>query len=377
MIRSFKYIALLFLVVLSCIDPYWPDLEDEAPVLVVDALVTDDPDNQYVLLSLSAPIDNQEFIPVSGANVVVSDNLGNTIVFHGAEAGKYYPDNFVGIAGRSYMLTITLANGKQYTSGFQLLTVMDEFDSLYYAIETQSTTDLLYDTKGARFYIANIPSGHKDTYYLFQLVETYKFHVDFKLKYIEAGNGLIQVMDPPPMLCWETTKLNGFYLYKSLAHSDSQSQTLPLHFVTFDTKAFFERYSLLVRQISVSEEIFNLYNQINQQNNSGSVYAIQPYNIIGNLQCVTDSEEPVLGNFIVGGIKEKREFFNRPPHIRFTFSRCFGQTDGVGYLIMRGGSPDNPLYFTLVDGGLANAAEECFLCSANGGTAERPDFWED
>jgi len=375
--KSAKYSLCFFLVTLSCIDPYWPDLEGEDAVLVVNALVTDNPDNQYVLLSISAPANDQKFIAAGGALVVVSDNLGNTIVFHETEAGNYYPDNFTGIAGRSYRLSVTLPNGKQYTSGFQPLTISDEFDSLYYTVETQLTTDLLYDTEGAQFYISNIPSGQQEKYYLFQLIETYKFHVDFILKYIEAGNGLIRVTDPPPRLCYKTAQLYGFYLFKSKANSDPQSQIMPLHFVTFDTKTLFERYSLLVKQISISEEVFNLYYQINQQNASGSLYTKQPYNIIGNVKCLTDDDEPVLGSFIVGGIKEKRRFFDRPPNVRFSFSLCFGQTDGAGFIAMRGGTPGNPLYFTLVNGSFAYAQPECFLCSENGATSEAPDFWED
>ncbi len=377
MIRFFKYLVLFVVLVLSCVEPYWPDLEGRGSVLVVDALITDNPEDQYVLLSLSAPIDSQKFIPVSGAWVVVSDNMGNSVVFSETEAGKYYPANFTGVAGRSYMITITLADGKQYNSGFQQLTVTDVFDSIYYEIESQPTTDPLYPIKGARFYIDNIPAGSTETYYIFQLVETYKYHVDFRLEYIEAGSGLQRVTDPPPTLCWKTSKLGGFYLFKSMQKNESSLQKLPLHFVTFDTKRFSERYSLLVRQISVSKEVFDLYYQINQQNNSGSVFAIQPYNIVGNLKCITDPEEPVLGSFIVGGIKEKRAFFNRPRNVTFTYSACFGQTDGVGYIILRGGSPESPLYFTLLDGSIAYAAEECFLCSAMGGTTERPDFWEE
>jgi len=375
--RWIKYLLLFFLMAVSCIDPFWPDLEGKNTVLVVDALVTDNPDNQYVILSTSAPADDQKFIPVSGAVVVVSDDLGQNVLFNESEAGSYYPDNFAGITGRSYSLSVTLPNGKQYASGFQPLTASDEFDSIYYQVETQPTTNPLYDTEVAQFYISNIPSGRQDSYYLFQFIETYKFHVDFKMEYIDSGYGLTRVTDPPSMLCFKTASLDGFYLFKSKANSVSQTQTLPLHFVTFDTKQMFERYSLLVKQISVSEEIFNLYHEINQQNNDVSLYTLQPYNIIGNITCVTDTEEPVLGSFIVGGIKEKREYFSRPPNVVFSFSSCFGQTDGVGYIVMRGGTPTNPVHFTFVDGAFAYGRPECFLCSENEATEEPPDFWED
>ncbi len=378
MIKSIVHlVGFCFLLFISCIEPYTPEWNGEESLLVVDALVTDNPEYQYVLLSYSTGVDSQKFIPVDGAGIVVSDNFGNEISFYEADEGKYVPVNFTGIAGRSYKLAVTLANGKQYNSEYQLLTVKDEFDSVYYKIEIQPTTNPQYPVEGARFYIDIISSGRNDAYYLFQLEETYKFNIDFRLEYIEAGNGLVRVTEPPSMVCWKTTKLEGYYLYKSNSQTVGQSQSLPLHYVTFDTRRFSERYSLLIRQISVSEEIFNIYYQVSQQANGGSIFAIQPFNIIGNIKCVTDSEEPVLGSFVVGGIKEKREFFNKPPNVTFTYSRCFALTEGVEFYLMRGGTPEAPLYFTLVDGSLAYVAEQCFFCSGNGGIPDKPVFWED
>ena len=46
MTSSYRYIVLLLVLMFSCIDPYWPDLEGEESLLVVDALITDNPENQ-------------------------------------------------------------------------------------------------------------------------------------------------------------------------------------------------------------------------------------------------------------------------------------------------------------------------------------------
>ena len=375
--RVFQYIMLIFLLALSCVDPYWPNLEGEGDVLVVDGLVTDDPDNQYVRLSFSAPANDQEYIPVSNALVTVTDDLGQTVIFHETDNGNYYPDNFAGVAGRKYSLSVSLPGGKHYSSDFQPLTLSETFDSIYYVLESQPTTDPEYNIEGVRFYINNIPSAHQEKYYLFQLVETYKFHVEFVLKYIEAGNGLIEITDPPPTLCYKTTNIYGFYIFKSKPDVNPMSQTLPLHFVPFDTKQLYERYSLQVKQVTISEEVFNLFYRVNQQSNSGSLYTIQPYNIIGNIKCDNDNNETVLGCFIVGGLSKKRKYFNRPENVRFTFTICQGQTEGAGLLVMRGGSPNVPLHFTLIDGALAFAQPKCFFCSENDATTEKPDFWED
>ena len=322
MTSSYRYIVLLLVLMFSCIDPYWPDLEGEESLLVVDALITDNPENQYVFLSRSAPLDSQQIIPVRHARVFIQDDLGNSIRFYEYEAGKYYPEDFSGSQGRSYSLIILLEDGRQYTSEFQLLQTADKFDTLFYELESQPTTDPLYPVEGARFFIGGIPSGEQNRYYLFRLEETYRYHVDFTLEFIDIGQGLTRVDDPPPTQCWKTTELDGWYIYKSLPRAGPSSQPLPLHFVAFDSKRFSERYSLLVKQINVSETVFNLYYQVNQQGNNGSIFATQPYNIAGNIRCASDPGEIVLGSFIVGGIREKRAFFNRPANVYFTDMFC-------------------------------------------------------
>ena len=375
--KILHFIVLFCLLILSCVEPYWPDLEGEGSALVVDALITDDPDNVYVSLSLSAPVDNQEFIPVTGATVFVTDNLGNRFSFRDSANGKYYPIDFAGIAGRSYMLTVLLENGKQYSSGFQQLIAMDVFDSIHYKVEAQPNSNPLYPTEGARFYLDNIPSGPTDTYYLFQLIETYRYHVDFRLVYTYYDLTLHDVIPTPPMLCWKTAKVDGFFMYRSLSQSGIQAEPFPIHLVLFDTKRFSERYSILVKQISVSKEVFDFYSEVYRQNNAGSTFAIQPYNVIGNVKCVTNPEETVHGSFVVGGIKVKRAFFNRPRNVRFTYQKCTAITEMVGTIIFGSGTAEQPIYLTLIEGGLGFAEPECFLCSESGGTSEKPDFWED
>jgi hypothetical protein len=377
MIKSVKYILLLVLVSNSCIEPYWPDIEGLGSVLAVDALISDSPENQYVVLSSSSPVDRQIHSPVTGARVLVEDDEGNQYEFYEINAGRYIPYGFNGVPGRKYKLDIYLEPGKHYGTEFQSLITSELFDTIFYEVEEQPTTDPRYSIKGARFYL-NAYTQESDTRYLiFQLEETFKYHVDFVLEYIEMGQGLQKVEFPPSTLCYKTSSLNGFYLYKKHRYTTGHPAPLPLHFVDFDTKRFFERYSLLIRQITVSEEIFDYYYQVNQQQNSGSMYATQPYNIIGNVKCLSDPTEEVLGSFIVGGVREKRKFYSRPRRVTFNFPECFPMTDGVGLLILRGGSPTNPLYFTLFEGSLANGQEECFFCHSDGGVSEKPEFWED
>ncbi|HYX09010.1 MAG TPA: DUF4249 family protein, partial [Bacteroidales bacterium] len=179
--------------------------------------------------------------------------------------------------------------------------------------------------------------------------------------------------------CWKTSSIKKFFITRSLASGSAQEQTIPLHFVPFNTRQFSVRYSLQVTQLAVSEEIYNYYYKINQQNKSGSLYSSQPYSIPGNIHNTNNPREQVLGSFAAGGIYQKRDFFNSPFFAKFSYQTCVPVTDPlvVGAAIAIGGTREAPLYITEVQGAKGISSDECFVCALRGGSPVKPDFWVD
>ncbi len=87
-----------------------------------------------------------------------------------------------------------------------------------------------------------------------------------------------------------------------------------LHYVNTETIQLSVKYSLLVRQFTISEEAYSFWDGLAEQNSEQeTLYASQPYQISGNVKNMNDDTEPVLGYFMVAGISEKRIFVERPP----------------------------------------------------------------
>ena len=106
---------------LACEDPIDVELPTGEEILVVDAWLNDKPEDQVVVLSTTLPYFANEQQPmVSGAAVVVVDDLGNEYVFSEREKGMYYwtataAQPTLGIVGSFYQLLIEV-NGEQYTA---------------------------------------------------------------------------------------------------------------------------------------------------------------------------------------------------------------------------------------------------------------------
>ncbi len=131
----------------SCEETVLLDLKQSSPRLIVEGQVTNQPGFQYVKLTRSVGFyDTGDSPAVTDASVVVTDNVGNEIVFlhnpgnDGDSTGFYLPaTQFVGIVGRSYTLQIT-ANGEVYEAKDDLQPVTP-IDSLTYRINDDEQQD--------------------------------------------------------------------------------------------------------------------------------------------------------------------------------------------------------------------------------------------
>ncbi len=158
----------------SCERTIQLDLDQTAPVVVIEGQVTNHPGYQYVKLSWSSAFyDKSQSERITDANVSVTDDLGETIDFvHNPgddpdSAGYYLPvTSFTGSIGRTYTLDV-LVNGQHFTATDKLLSVIG-IDSLKYDVNDFQLED--EDNKGKVFEIllyAHEPQN-EDNFYLFK-----------------------------------------------------------------------------------------------------------------------------------------------------------------------------------------------------------------
>ncbi|HYX05776.1 MAG TPA: DUF4249 family protein, partial [Bacteroidales bacterium] len=182
---------IILLLFSACVEPYTPVIESNIEsALVVDALITNDYAVQWVRLSNASPLDKPDFHPLNNATVSVEDDLGERIIFIFRKDGLYTPDNFAGEAGRSYKLLIDMNNGKHYESDYQSLKTVNPFDSVYYSLTEQPTTDPAVNIDGAQFFLDFPSQRDTDTYYIYHLEETYEYNTDLRLYLIDKGESL-------------------------------------------------------------------------------------------------------------------------------------------------------------------------------------------
>lgn len=166
-----KKILLAFLAAIaffSCEKTIELDIAQADPVVVIEGLVTDHPDMQYVKISHSKPFGGPGSSPaVSGASVSVTDENGQVIVFAEASPGYYTPvEPFAGKAGTTYGLSVKL-DGQLYTAEEEMQFLLP-LDSLSVREDPEEKAD---PEEEGRYYEVLIygrePQATED-YYLFK-----------------------------------------------------------------------------------------------------------------------------------------------------------------------------------------------------------------
>jgi hypothetical protein len=105
------------------------DLNDAAPSIVIEGLITDNPGPYSITISRSGSFFNQPDLPfVSEALVIITDNVGSVDTLKEAKPGVYLTSNTIGVPGRTYNLKV-ISENYEY-SGSTIMFSHVEIDSL-------------------------------------------------------------------------------------------------------------------------------------------------------------------------------------------------------------------------------------------------------
>ncbi|MDQ1266201.1 MAG: hypothetical protein QG635_1353 [Bacteroidota bacterium] len=123
-------IMILLLAFTSCDEVIDVPLNNTAPRIVIEALITDREPAKVIISKTGDFYAPSVFPLVSGAVVTISDDNGNVVTLNEIKSGFYYADSLYGFTGRTYRLKV-LAEGKEYTASTKMETPI-LIDSLSY-----------------------------------------------------------------------------------------------------------------------------------------------------------------------------------------------------------------------------------------------------
>ena len=295
---------------LSCEDIITPNLPTNDPILVVDAWVNNLNQPQKIFLSTTQDyLDSTSSPSVTGADVKVSDDLGNVYEFVESDDGEYVwqPDSIhknLGEVGTSYLLSI--AYGVEEFIAQSAMNRTSTIDSVNF-VRGQFPEGSYY----AEFW-SREESGIGDAYW----IKSYKNGI-----YQNGLGDIITCIDAGASS--EGAVIDGIPFIPPVRRGITR-------FETDDDGNFISPFdkgdSLYVEIHSVSFEAFDFLNktaiQINRPGGFSELFAVSLSNVPTNISAVNNQNFPVVGFFNVSSVHglgntlddeeiEKIELYNR------------------------------------------------------------------
>ncbi|MGD0755964.1 MAG: DUF4249 domain-containing protein [Bacteroidales bacterium] len=321
--RPIQKIILISLLLLlnRCITQFVPHTNEDKKLLVIEGLITDQPDTNTIKLSSSLPLGTRNVSnPVKGCIVTISDNLGNSFRLTETSAGNYDtdPSQFRGIIGRFYTLhvkTNATYNNLSYESSPVEMKPVPPIDSVYYEkVTLKEDTSGIPSQEGCQIYLNTHDPINQTKFYRWEYIETW----EFQLPYNMASN----------KQCWISSNSDVINIKNTSILEEDRIERYPLIFISNQTDRLKVKYSILVKQYSLNEDEYQYWEKLqNISEKVGGLYDLIPSSIPSNISCIDDLNEKVLGYFSVSARSSKRIFIkDRFSGLIDLYTHCIGDT---------------------------------------------------
>ena len=311
--RNFSLILILSVVFTgSCIDPLDVNIDREVNILIVEGFITTQPGPHSIRLTRSAKygsIFDGYVRPAQRAKVIIRDSDGlNRRLTEGEDGtGVYYTDsNFLPVAGKSYTLLITTANGIEYTSLPEKINKATEILEL--GTEFTKTIQENGQFRTGLDILATIQDNpEEENFYMWKNNGTYQT-ITFPENYLArdplGGPAVIPAPKPCCKNCWvDETADRLIRLLKDRNINGSLITTKAAH-IEDDGVRYTDKYMVRIEQHSLTREAFQFFKLLGDQISiSGDIFDPPPATIRGNMINLTNPDENVIGYFRASDVK--------------------------------------------------------------------------
>jgi len=275
-----------------------------------------------------------------------------------------------------YRLKILTADGKEYLSDYTEVKLPPKMDSVSWQ----------KNANGVQVYANTHDPLNNTQYYKWDFEETWIYHSHFESELIWS-NFEIRGRFPSEFvnLCWHDRLSTTIDIGTTSSLSQNIISLAPIVFVPLGDERIRSRYSINVKQYGLTKEGYDYWENLKKNTEQlGSLFDAQPTQVTGNIHCVSDPDEPVIG-FIGASISDTQRIFIDNAQVQpWPYAQ---ESDCQSYLIK---TPDVittfqdtvtkvPIDYYYVNGikvGITGGTVSCSDCRVAGGTTTKPPFWQ-
>lgn len=379
--KVIKIVLFLFcFTVCSCKDPFTPEVgQNYKDLLVVEGFINIGGTTQ-IKVSRSIDLrDSRSTVPEKNASMTIEGEDGSLVKGTSTENGECFLATKTLSLGKKYKLRVLLASGKVYETGYLTSKATPEIDSISYTASD----------KGFQIF-ANTHDPANDTrFYTWDYEETWEVRVPFVSTH-EYKNAQVVERDQSVNIqrCWTSSKSSNILLGSTARLSEDKLTMAPIVYIQGNSIKVANLYSILVRQYGLTKDAYEYLERMKKNTEQiGGIFDAQPSELKGNLICVSDPAEQVLGWVSAGTVVQKRIFIsheNKPAGgINWVYRQICNASvinqDSLAYYIGSNKFIVNEMVATAYPGGplvykYTMSSQECIDCRLRGSNS-KPSFW--
>jgi hypothetical protein len=366
------FFTLVLAVATGCKQTYLPPVIANPPnYLVVEGFIENNgTDTTVFMLSRTVKLDSAVLSPESGAKVTVEGSDNSSFILKETTRGVYSALLSSLANNISYRLHITTSSGKQYASDYVALVYNPPIDSINWVRKDNAVIP------GIQVYANTHDPQNNTRYFRWDYQETWEYHSAFYASsYYVPGVGIKSYYPNTIYTCWRGDHSTSILLATSEQLSQAVIYEAPLVDIPLNSQQISIRYSILVKQYPLSKDAFSWWQILSKNTEQiGSIFGVQPSTNRGNLHCLTDTSESVIGYVSGGNSRSQRIFITNAQASPWNYeSDCVDIADSVNIesYLAAGYWP----WEQQLSPAITHFAEpECVDCTRTG-TNIKPSFW--
>lgn len=365
---------------LGCIEPYpLPDNSIETGFLVVDGFMDAALGKIQVRLTRTKPVnDSGPIDPELNAKIIFESEDGKFAIEvpKSDQNGNYQLSGLTINSNSLYRIRIQI-DEKEYASTFVQLINTPQIDSVTWVPYSE----------GVKFRVSTHLTSDNPGYYMWSYDETWEYRAPKYSAFKMVNDTPVQRMPEETLFtCWQTKPSNQIIVKSTDQLNANLVQNFEVVSIPVNSRKLNIRYSMLLKQISVSKEAYEFWSKLQQTTESvGGLFDPQPGQVLGNISCISNSSETVIGIFSIGSIQEMRISLKAEELPEELVSQMEGpgiycQVDTVLHADIKNFSETG--FILLSEAyrgdsfiGYTYSSKICGDCQLQGGVASKPPFW--